>query len=109
MPIPERASLDNSLRWADIPADRLNITATLDSAQAFRWRQDTDAWTGVIADSVIRLKPEERGFWWATFPEPDRWNLIEGYFALDVDLDPVYDGGSSRCRKPRNPSSAIAD
>lgn len=88
--IPERSTLDDSLRWADIPAERLNISATLDSGQSFRWREDGIGWTGVVGDQIVRLKPEESGFHWATFPEPGRWDLIESHFALDIDLEPMY-------------------
>jgi len=81
----------SDLLWAAIPSNTLNIPATLASGQAFRWRKNaTGEWMGVIADAVIRLRPGRDGFWWQTYPVPNRWDLLQHYFALDVDLEALY-------------------
>lgn len=80
------------MEWADIPANVLNIPACLASGQAFRWRRMPDGeWRGVIGRSAVALRPEAEGFRWQTFPIPGQWKLLERYFALDVDLEPLYD------------------
>jgi N-glycosylase/DNA lyase len=80
-----------SLNWSDTPRQQLNIADTLASGQCFRWEQTAEGeWIGVIEDSLIRLKPEEAGFWWETYPVTGRWELIHRYFALDVDLEGLY-------------------
>ncbi len=89
-----------SLNWSDIPQNRLNIPLTLTSGQCFRWEQTPEGeWYGAVGNSLVRLKPEEAGFWWETYPEPGRWDLIHRYFALDVDLEGLY--AQWRRREPR--------
>jgi N-glycosylase/DNA lyase len=80
-----------TLEWAAIPATELNIHACLASGQAFRWRRSSDGeWRGVIGRTAVRLCPEERGFHWQTYPDPGRWEVIERYFSLGLDLQPLY-------------------
>ena len=80
------------LEWASIPHNVLNIHASLASGQAFRWTlAKPNEWRGVIDRSAVVLRPQEDGFHWQTFPEPGRWDLLEHYFALDVDLGSLYD------------------
>src|SRR5437870_565516 len=79
------------LNWAEIPARACNIPASLSSGQTFRWRQAADGdWLGVVANSAVRLRPEEKGFWWQTYPAPNRFEVIQRYFALDVELEALY-------------------
>lgn len=88
------------LQWASVPSHRLNIPATLLSGQCFRWRRAPSGdWLGVIADVLVRLRPEAHGFWWQTYPAPDRWDLLHRYFALDVDLERLY--GEWEAAEPR--------
>jgi N-glycosylase/DNA lyase len=80
-----------ALVWAGIPAHVLNIPASLSSGQCFRWTRAAGGdWLGVIADSAVRLRHQDAGFWWQTYPVPGRWELLQRYFALDVDLEPLY-------------------
>ncbi len=44
----------------------------------------------MIADAAIRIRPCADGFWWQTYPLGGRWDLLERYFALDVDLPALY-------------------
>lgn len=81
----------SNLVWAAIPSHVLNIPASLASGQAFRWRMNAAGeWLGVIEDAAVRLRPCREGFWWQTYPVPNRWGLLQRYFALDVDLEPLY-------------------
>ena len=96
--------MGDELRWADVPADRLNIAATLDSGQCFRWICTGDGdWIGVIGDCGMKLRAGADGFWWQTYPHRDRWDLIQQYFALDVDLERLY--GEWRRAEPRTEQS----
>jgi N-glycosylase/DNA lyase len=82
---------ETNLEWASIPSAQLNINASLQSGQCFRWRPvSSSQWLGVIDASVVRLIPQAHGFWWQTYPEPANWSIVSQYFALDVDLDPLY-------------------
>jgi N-glycosylase/DNA lyase len=79
------------LIWAPIPAHTLNIPATLDSGQCFRWSRAGDEWWGVIGDAAVRLRPSEEGFGWQTYPVAGEWGLLERFFSLDVDLERLYE------------------
>src|SRR2546428_8675499 len=79
--------MSTELEWAAIPSRHCNIGATLASGQTFRWRERGGEWLGPIADSAVRLRPCEEGFYWQSYPEPGRWELVHRYFALDLDLE----------------------
>jgi len=82
---------DPDLQWAAVPPHRLNIPASLASGQCFRWRRTPSGdWLGVIDDAVARLRPKPEGFEWQTYPTRGRWELLQRYFALDVDLERLY-------------------
>jgi len=83
--------MPEELQWAAIPPAVLNIPASLDSGQCFRWLPAPNGdYLGVIGDAAVRLRPGSDGFAWQTYPEPRRWDLIERYFALDVDLEALH-------------------
>lgn len=85
------------MRWAAVPARSLDLALTLCSGQAFRWRQGASGdWVGAIDDVALRLRPGEDGFHWQTFPEPDRWDAVARYLALDVDLGALCDDWARR-------------
>ncbi len=78
------------LRWAPIPATSLNIELSLTSGQVFRWTRNAGgAWLGAVGDIGAYIVPAERGFWWATYP-PDRWNVVQAFFSLHVDVESLY-------------------
>jgi N-glycosylase/DNA lyase len=73
----------------------LNLTATLRSGQAFRWRRDPQGvWWGVIGETVAALWQQEdepdSPLYAQTFPDTERYDLLRDYFRLDVDLDTLY-------------------
>ncbi|MGC8666891.1 MAG: DNA glycosylase [Chthonomonadales bacterium] len=77
----------NPFQWASVPEQVLNLDLTLSSGQAFRWRRKPNGeWLGSIGGIAVHLKPGREGFYWRTLPEPNRWDVIDRYFALDVDL-----------------------
>jgi N-glycosylase/DNA lyase len=70
----------------------LDLAATLDSGQAFRWSLVNDVYSGVIGNSVVLLRQTGDGLEFSSAPEPEatvRQRLID-YLALDIDLDDVY-------------------
>ena len=80
-----------ALVWAPIPGEKLNIDATLRSGQTFRWlRSENGDWLGPIGGLAVRIRAQEDGFWWQTYPEAGRWDEVERYFALDLDLERLY-------------------
>ncbi len=83
--------MTQKLLWCPIPNPVFNVHATLANGQCFRWENDAQGdWRGVIADQFVLLKPKFNGFEWQTFPDNGRWDLIEKYFALDIDIDRIY-------------------
>jgi N-glycosylase/DNA lyase len=85
------SSAVDELRWAAIPHRVLNIGASLASGQCFRWQRANGEWRGVIQDTIVRIVPNDDGFHWQTYPEPDQWRHIADYFALDVALEPLFE------------------
>ena len=78
-------------RTLDIPHSLLNLDYTLPSGQAFRWRKSPDGWwTGVVGDSVVRIRAITEGFEWKTYPPFDDPSLLRDYFRLDDDVESVY-------------------
>ena len=79
----------------DCSKNPLNLTATLSSGQAFRWRRDSEGiWWGVIEKSVCVLWQEEMSpqnpLFWQTFPTQNQESLIRDYFRLEVDVLLLY-------------------
>jgi N-glycosylase/DNA lyase len=70
----------------------LDLAATLDSGQAFRWRRDGDGFQGVLVESVISLRQTDDGLEFSSAPGSERElrPQIVDYLALDVDLDEIY-------------------
>ena len=70
----------------------LDLRATLDSGQAFRWNRRDDGFEGVVGNSVVLLRQVGNGLEFSSAPEPEatvRQRLTD-YLALDIDLDDVY-------------------
>ncbi|MDW8207389.1 MAG: DNA glycosylase [Chloroherpetonaceae bacterium] len=73
----------------------VDLALTLQSGQAFRWRQSADGvWWGTAGESVIALWQGCDGpdgpLFFQTYPEPGRQDLVADYLRLDVDLDALY-------------------
>jgi len=83
--------MSTKLEWIEIPPSTLNVAATLDCGQNFRWLStESGDRLGVIENTAVRIRPAEHGFWWQTYPENARWDLLHRYFAIDIDLDALY-------------------
>lgn len=73
----------------------LNLQAVLGGGQCFRWRQDAfGVWWGTVENCGIALwQPDGSPYgdlFWQTFPEPDRWEVVEYYLQLHIDLEALY-------------------
>ncbi len=67
----------------DIP-DK-NLKTTLLGGQAFNWDLIGDSFYGFFKDFVIKISIIDGKYYWQTFPEPNRLDLIEEYFDLNTD------------------------
>lgn len=70
----------------------LDLQATLESGQAFRWRREGDWYSGVVSGNIVRLRRTARGIEFRSAPE-DEAALVDrltGYLGLADDLDAVY-------------------
>lgn len=71
------------MKWEDIPVERFDLAATLDSGQVFHWHRDGDLFSGVIGDEAVQIRQ----------PQPDllqvgrgQGELVRHYLALDHNL-----------------------
>jgi N-glycosylase/DNA lyase len=92
------AQIENtSAGWNRLECDThpLNLSATLASGQAFRWRQDVrGVWWGAVGHTVLALwqragNPDAPLFW-QTFPQRDQLSIVLQYLRLDVSLNSLY-------------------
>jgi N-glycosylase/DNA lyase len=69
----------------------LDLDATLDGGQAFRWRRDGDAWVGVLGSAIVRLARTDGGVdIESDVPlASDIEGAIASYLRLDDDLPAI--------------------
>ena len=79
----------NDARRFVLPARDYDHAATLSSGQAFRWRQDGEFWTGVVAGHWVRLRSNPEGISAETSEDVTDWDWLRGYLQSDVDLDQI--------------------
>lgn len=68
-----------------------DLAATLDSGQAFRWKPQDAAWTGVIGHHWVRLTRTSDGILAEAPADPGDWRWLEDYLQSDVDLQTILD------------------
>ena len=73
------------------PVENYDLSATLDSGQAFRWRESDGAWTGVVGGRWVRLREESGAIVTETFAPPGDWLWLRHYLQLDVNLPGVLE------------------
>jgi N-glycosylase/DNA lyase len=66
-----------------------DLAATLDCGQAFRWRREGDAWTGVVGSNWVRLRQNAEGILAETATPQRDWDWLAHYLQSDVDLGAV--------------------
>ena len=69
----------------------LDLDATLDGGQAFRWRRDGDAWVGVLGSSIVRLArtPDGVDIESGASSMGDAERVVASYLRLDDDLPSI--------------------
>ena len=72
-----------------LPARDYDLAATLDSGQAFRWKDCQGWWEGLVGHRWVRLRQEQAGVTaLAAEPVPD-WEWLRHYLQTGVELGPV--------------------
>ena len=63
-----------------------DLAATLDSGQAFRWREDGTGWTGVIGKHWVRLTQTRDCIRAETAVPQKDWQWLHDYLQTEVNL-----------------------
>jgi len=63
-----------------------NLGMTLDSGQAFRWRQKDGWWVGVVGSRWVRVRSDEFSISAETAEGAANWEWLESYLQLHVDI-----------------------
>jgi len=72
-----------------IPMPLLDLEATLDGGQAFRWRGIDGGWEGVLGDRWVRLRTEAGDLVAETATDPGDGAWLRHYLGLDDDLEAI--------------------
>jgi len=75
-----------SLFQVFLPASDYDLAATLDSGQAFRWRQTGDGWEGILGRHFIRLKQTLDGVLAVTPTPVQNWESLRHFLQVDTRL-----------------------
>jgi N-glycosylase/DNA lyase len=77
--------------WLD-PEQPFDLTASLESGQAHRWRREEEWFTGVVRANHLRIrqKGHKVEFHSEPWPEASLVPLLRSYFRLDDDLEEIY-------------------
>jgi N-glycosylase/DNA lyase len=67
----------------------INLAATLDCGQAFRWRREGGWFRGVIGNRVVWLRQVEEGVQWKCLPPTEDATFLAHYLALDNPLKKI--------------------
>lgn len=72
-----------------IPVQDYDLAGTLASGQAFRWRQQDDAWYGVVAEHWVRLRSTSDAIIVETVEPVQNWDWLTDYLQVKLDLNSV--------------------
>jgi N-glycosylase/DNA lyase len=72
-----------------LPVRDYDLTATLDSGQAFRWQKRGDVWQGVLGKHFVRLKQVESGIHAQTVEAVEGWHWLEEFLQSKTDLSTI--------------------
>ena len=69
-----------------------DLSSTLESGQAFRWRKNSDWYSGVIFNNRVKIRRNQRGVEFHSSPDDEASlePLVRGYLRLEDDLDGIY-------------------
>lgn len=71
------------------PVQNYDLSATLTSGQAFRWRFVDGAWQGVIGEQWVRLSEVPGGIAARTATPMADWAWLRDYLQIHVDIDSI--------------------
>jgi N-glycosylase/DNA lyase len=74
------------------PVRDYDLTATLSSGQAFRWRPDGRGWTGIIGSQWVRLEADGNRVAAGTSRPVANWDWLARYLQIELDLGVVIAG-----------------
>jgi N-glycosylase/DNA lyase len=77
---------ETALNEVFLPVRDYDLSATLNSGQAFRWVLRDGAWEGVIGEHWVQLRNGIRA---RTAVPVTEWNWLRHYLQVDVDLDAI--------------------
>ncbi len=66
-----------------------DLAATLDSGQAFRWRQQDDFWVGIIGKHPVRLTQTSEGIHAASPAPVEDWGWLRQFLQTEINLAAV--------------------
>ena len=69
--------------------ENYDLTATLDSGQAFRWQKQNDSWVGVIGKHRVRLTQTSDGIHATTAAPVENWDFLREFLQTEIDLAAV--------------------
>jgi N-glycosylase/DNA lyase len=107
--VTSRAASTVAAAWRDLPVGTLalgpgdlDLAATLDCGQAFRWRLGPNAWwRGVIGDRAVRIRRVGDACEYQVYPWQGADEIVRRYLRLDVDLSALVEDLARRCPKIR--------
>ena len=71
------------------PVRDYDLAATLACGQAFRWREENGAWTGVIHGRWMRLRAEKNSIIAETAVPQSDWRWLADYLQTDIDYTAI--------------------
>src|SRR5258707_4047476 len=71
------------------PLRSYDLSATLNSGQAFRWKADGPAWTGVIGNRWLRLCQRGHLLSAETSDAVSDWDWLTEYLQLEADFEQI--------------------
>lgn len=71
------------------PVEHYDLDATLRCGQAFRWKKQADAWTGVIGHHWVKLKSDGFFILAETAQPVNDWKWLQHYLQLEVNLGAI--------------------
>jgi len=66
-----------------------DLAATLDSGQAFRWREQGGAWTGIVGNRLVRLRQADEGIWAETATPVEDWEWLREFLQTEIVLENI--------------------
>ena len=73
-----------------LPVRDYHLAATLDSGQVFRWRQNENAWEGVLGRHFLRLTQKADGIHAQSFSPVADWGFLREFLQSEVQLEKIF-------------------